>query len=47
MLYSGDFCELLSEDIPFCNYDNTTNFYELNGKPTRLDDNRDYLSKGI
>ncbi|CAD8193890.1 unnamed protein product [Paramecium pentaurelia] len=47
MLYSSDFCELLSEDIPFCNYDNTTNFYELYGKPTRLDDNRDYLSKGI
>ncbi|CAK61089.1 unnamed protein product (macronuclear) [Paramecium tetraurelia] len=47
MLFSNDFCELLSQDIPFCNYDNTTNFNEKYGTPTRLDDNRDYLSKGI
>ncbi|CAD8162327.1 unnamed protein product [Paramecium octaurelia] len=47
LLYSNDFCELLSNDIPFCNYDNTTDFNQIYGAPTRLDDNRDYLSKGI
>ncbi|CAD8116246.1 unnamed protein product [Paramecium sonneborni] len=47
-LFSNDFCYLLRTDIPFCNYDNNTiNFDQLYGKPTRLDDNRDYLSKGI
>lgn len=44
-LYSEDFCNLLTDVIPFCDVD--SNFNSKYGTPNQDDDNREFLSSGI
>lgn len=46
-LYNDDFCKVVKQEIPFCNYESREQFSREYGQFNETDDNSDYFSKGI